>query len=220
MTTLPVTRREMLVIGGVGFAAALLSGPLGLVRPAFAEPKVGKAAPDFTAVDSNGKSHSLADFRGKTVVLEWTNHGCPFVQKHYGTGNMQALQREAMDKDVVWLSVISSAPGRQGYVEGVEANRLSKERDAVPTAVLLDPKGKVGRSYDARTTPHMYVIDAAGKLVYMGGIDDRPTANWADVEGATNYVRAALDDVAAGRPVATPTARPYGCSVKYGPSSA
>ena len=154
------------------------------------------------------------------MVLEWTNHGCPFVQKHYGTGNMQALQRDAADKGIVWLSVISSAPGLQGYVEGKEANRLSRERDAVPTAVLLDPKGKVGRSYDARTTPHMYVIDAAGTLVYMGGIDDRPTANWADVDGATNYVRAALDDVAAGRPVATPTARPYGCSVKYGRSSA
>lgn len=221
MTTLRVTRREFFAIGGAGAVIALASGPLGLIRPAAAAaPKIGAGAPAFEAMDSNGKMHSLADFKGKTVVLEWTNHDCPYVVKHYSTGNMQALQRDAVADGIVWLSVISSAPGRQGYVEGEEANRLSKKRDAAPSVVLLDPNGKVGRSYDARTTPHMYVIDAAGTLVYMGGIDDRPTTNRADIEGATNYVRAALADMAAGRPVATPVSRPYGCSVKYGRSSA
>ncbi len=219
MTSLRMTRRGTLALGGAAGLAALSAGPLGMIRPALAAPNVGAPAPAFKAVDSYGKEHALADFGGKTVILEWTNHDCPFVRKHYGTGNMQALQREATGQGIVWLSVISSAPGTQGYVEGPEANRLSKERDAVPSAVLLDPKGEVGRSYDARTTPHMYIIDPDGTLVYMGGIDDRPTANWDDVKAAKNYVRAALSDLAQGRPVATPVSRPYGCSVKYGPGS-
>ncbi len=215
MTLSRMTRRDTLVLG----LAALAASPLIPIRPALAAPKVGAPAPAFTAVDSNGKEHALADFGGKTVILEWTNHDCPFVRKHYGTDNMQALQRETTGDGMVWLSVISSAPGTQGYVKGPEANRLTDERKASPSAVLLDPKGTVGRSYDARTTPHMYIIDPDGKLVYMGGIDDRPTSNWDDVKGANNYVRAALADLAAGRPVATPVSRAYGCSVKYGPGS-
>lgn len=193
---------------------------LALIAPfaatiAEAAPSVGSPAPTFTAVDSNGQSHDLADFRGKTVILEWTNHDCPYVVKHYGTGNMQSLQKDSTGEGAVWLSVISSAPGTQGNVDGATANRLTSDREAAPTAVLLDPEGTVGRAYDARTTPHMYIIDPEGTLVYMGGIDDRPTARWSDVEGATNYVRLALADMAANRPVAEPVTRAYGCSVKY-----
>jgi peroxiredoxin len=183
--------------------------------PVEAAPQIGAPAPGFTAVDSNGNPRSLAEFRGKTVVLEWTNHDCPYVVKHYGSGNMQALQRYATAQGAIWLAVISSSPGEQGYVSGAEANRIAADRKAAPTAILLDPEGTVGGAYGARTTPHMYVIDGAGTLVYMGGIDDRPTANPADIAGAKNFVRAALDDMAAGRPVATQTSRPYGCSVKY-----
>lgn len=214
MTTNALTRRDALLLGG---AAVLLAtaGTFGLVRPAFAAPKPGTMAPAFTLPDSNGKTVGLDDFRGKTVVLEWTNHLCPYVGKHYGTGNMQKLQQEAAADGIVWLSIISSAPGRQGYVSGKEANKLTDERNAAPTAVLLDPKGKVGRLYDARTTPHMYIIDASGKLVYMGGIDDTPTADWDDVKTAKNYVRAALDDMAQGRPVEKAVTRAYGCTVKY-----
>jgi hypothetical protein len=151
--------------------------------------------------------------------LEWTNHLCPYVGKHYGTGNMQALQRETTGSGMIWLTIISSAPNTQGYVDGPEANKLTVDRKAAPTAVLLDPKGTVGRSYDARVTPHMYIVDAKGTLVYMGGIDDKPTTDWDDVKTATNYVRAALDDMAKGRPVANPVTRPYGCTVKYDTSS-
>jgi peroxiredoxin len=180
-----------------------------------AAPKIGKPAPDFTAVDSQGIKHSLADYRGKIVILEWTNHQCPFVGKHYNTGNMQALQQYATGSGVTWLSVISSAPGTQGYVSGPEADALTAKRRAAPTAVLLDPQGVVGRLYDARTTPHMYIIDATGTLVYMGGIDDKPSTQNADVKTATNYVRVALDEVRSAKPVSTPVTRPYGCSVKY-----
>jgi AhpC/TSA family len=180
-----------------------------------AAPKIGQPAPDFTAVDSHGVKHSLGDYRGKIVILEWTNHQCPFVGKHYNTGNMQALQRYAKDTGVTWLSVISSAPGTQGYVSGPEAEALTAKHKAAPTAVLLDPQGVVGRLYEARTTPHMYIIDAAGTLVYMGGIDDKPSTQAADVKTATNYVRVALDEVRSARPVSMPVTRPYGCSVKY-----
>jgi peroxiredoxin len=180
-----------------------------------AAPKIGTPAPDFTAVDSRGVKHSLGDYRGKIVILEWTNHQCPFVGKHYNTGNMQALQQYATDAGVTWLSVISSAPGTQGYVSGTEAEALTAKRQATPTAVLLDPEGVVGRLYAARTTPHMYIIDAAGTLVYMGGIDDKPSTQYADVKTATNYVRVALDEVRSAKAVSTPVTRPYGCSVKY-----
>src|SRR5262249_26228958 len=149
-------------------AVALLSSA------ALAEPTIGQPAPAFTAVDSNGKSHSLSEFKGRTVVLEWTNDGCPYVGKHYNSGNMQKLQQEATGAGVVWLSVISSAPGKQGYVTGAEANTLTTSRNAHPTAVLLDPTGAIGRDYEAQTTPHMFVIDKTGVLRYMGAIDDKP----------------------------------------------
>jgi peroxiredoxin len=166
----------------LAFAGAVMTGA------AHAMPEVGKPAPAFTAIDSNGKTHNLSDFRGKTVVLEWTNHDCPYVVKHYATNNMQQLQKDATGNGAVWLTVISSAEGQQGYVKPEKANKLTEDRNAAPTAVLLDPKGTVGRAYDARTTPHMYIIDGEGTLVFMGGIDDRPTTNHADVKGATNYV--------------------------------
>ncbi len=180
-----------------------------------AAPKVGQPAPDFTGVDSNGTQHTLSAYRGKTVVLEWTNHDCPFVGKHYNTGNMQALQRYAASKEVTWLSVISSASGEQGYVSGAQANALTSQRQAAPAAVLLDAAGVIGRLYDARTTPHMYIINAAGMLVYMGGIDDKPSTQHADVQTANNYLRTALDEILGGKAVSQAVTRPYGCSVKY-----
>jgi peroxiredoxin len=197
-------------------AAVIIGASLiGITAPAFAEAVPGKAAPDFTAVDSTGKSHKLSDFKGKTVVLEWTNDGCPYVRKHYGSGNMQALQKEASAKGTVWLTIISSAKGEQGYVDGAGADKLTTERKAAPAAVLLDPQGTVGQSYGAKTTPHMYVIDKDGKLVYNGAIDDKPTSNVADVKGARNYVTEVLAAVATGAPVQVATTRAYGCSVKY-----
>lgn len=183
-------------------------------KPAMSAPVVGEKAPVFTAVDSNGVTHSLSDFMGKTVVLEWTNHQCPFVKKHYDNGDMQALQKEAGD-DVVWLSIVSSAPGNQGHVTGEEANEQTKLRDAAPTAVILDPSGEVGKMYDAKTTPHMFVIDASGTLVYAGAIDDNNSANPADVPTANNYVRAALNSLKAGEAIAVSQTQAYGCSVKY-----
>ncbi len=176
---------------------------------------VGKPAPDFEGVDTRGKTHRLADYRGKTVVLEWTNHDCPYVRKHYGAGNMQAQQREAAAQGVVWLSVISSAPGKQGYVGAARADELTVSRDAAPDAVILDPSGEIGRAYGARTTPHMYIINETGTLVYMGGIDSITSANPNDIPRATQYVRVALQELAAGKPVSKPVTRPYGCSVKY-----
>jgi len=187
-----------------------------IIGTAMAAPQIGAPAPAFTATDTNGKTHSLSDFRGKTVILEWTNHDCPYVRKHYETGNMQALQKDATGDGIVWLSVISSAPGLQGHVSPERADELTAERDAAPNAVLLDPQGDVGKAYDARTTPHMYVIDAKGTLVYMGAIDDRPTARHSDVEGARNYVREALNAMEGGEAIAQPVTRAYGCSVKYG----
>jgi peroxiredoxin len=195
-------------------AATAMAGFL-MTAAAHAAPEVGKPAPDFSAVDSNGKAVKLSDYKGKIVVLEWTNDGCPYVQKHYSSKNMQTLQKEETAKGIVWLTVISSAPGEQGYLKGDEANKLTKSRGAAPTAVLLDPEGKVGRLYDARTTPHMFIVNPEGSLVYMGGIDDKPTTNPADIKTAKNFVRAALDSVAAGKRVERAITRPYGCSVKY-----
>jgi peroxiredoxin len=199
----------------LGVTLTALAFGLGLSVPALAMPEIGKPAPDFTAVDSNGKEHSLGGYKGKTVILEWTNHGCPYVQKHYDTGNMQALQKETAGEGAVWLTVISSAPGKQGYVSAEKANELTAEREASPTAVLFDPTGKIGKSYDAKTTPHMYVIDAEGTLRYMGAIDDKPVTNKKSVEGATNYVRVALAEMKDGKPVSTPVTKAYGCTVKY-----
>jgi peroxiredoxin len=182
---------------------------------ALAEVKVGEAAPAFTAKDSNGATVSLADFKGKYVVLEWTNADCPFVKKHYGSGNMQALQKEAKEKGVVWLSVISSAPGKQGHVDGAGANQLTSSRGAAPAHVLLDEKGVLGKTYDARTTPHMFLIDPSGKLIYMGGIDSVSSADQADVKDAKPYVKLAMEAALAGQPIADSNTKPYGCSVKY-----
>jgi peroxiredoxin len=178
-------------------------------------PRIGGMAPDFVGTDSNGKSIALKDLRGRIVVLEWSNNQCPFVGKHYRSGNMQALQKEATQQGIVWLTVLSSAPGEQGNVSASEANALTRSRGAAPTAVILDPSGAIGRAYGARTTPHMFVIDKSGTLVYMGGIDDKPTTDVADIATAKNYVRLALTAVVAGTPVQDPVTRPYGCSVKY-----
>ena len=182
---------------------------------AHANVSVGKAAPDFTGVDSNGNKHSLSDFKGKTVVLEWTNHDCPYVKKHYNSGNMQTLQKQATADGVVWLSIISSRPGKQGHVSGGKANDLTRSRNAAPTAVILDETSAIGRLYAAKTTPHMYIIDTTGQLVYMGGIDSIPSSDEADIAGAKNYVRAALDAMTAGKTIEDSITRPYGCSVKY-----
>ena len=176
---------------------------------------INKPAPDFTGVDSNGKTHSLSQYQGKTVVLEWTNHDCPYVRKHYQSGNMQSLQKAATGDGVVWLSIISSAPGKQGHVSGAEANALTSQRNASPSAVILDEKGDIGRLYGAKTTPHMYIIDPKGTLVYMGGIDNIPSSNQDDIVSATNYVRIALQSLSDGKPIADNVTRPYGCSVKY-----
>jgi hypothetical protein len=172
-------------------------------------------APAFTLVDGEGVPRSLADFRGKTVAIEWTNEGCPYVQKHYSAGAMQALQRDAVAQDVVWLTIISSAPGKQGHVEGEAARAWKTRNNAASTHLLLDPDGTVGKAYGATTTPDMRVIDAEGRILFTGGIDDRPTNKVEDLEGANNFVRAALEDVAAERPVRTAFAPPYGCSIKY-----
>jgi peroxiredoxin len=183
--------------------------------PAYAV-KIGEPAPDFTGIDSNGKAHHLSDYRGKIVVLEWHNNGCPYTRKHYETGNMQRLQKEWTAKGVVWFTVISSAPGMQGYVTAGEENDYVKRVNAAPTAALLDPTGQIGHLYAAKTTPHMFVINRKGILVYDGAIDDKPTTDQSDIAGAKNYVEAALKQTEAGQPVAIASTRPYGCSVKYG----
>lgn len=187
-----------------------------VAAPAFAAPTLGQPAPAFQAVDAAGRTRSLSEFRGKTVVLEWTNNGCPYVQKHYNSGNMQGLQRQAAKDGVVWLTVISSAPGMQGYLTGPQARQWKGEVKAASADVLLDPKGTVGRAYEAKSTPHIFIVDKAGRLAYMGGIDDRPYSDPESLKGATNYVEAALADIKAGRAVAQPATKPYGCSVKYG----
>lgn len=182
---------------------------------AAATAKVGEPAPAFTLLDSSGKSRSLAEFAGKTVVLEWTNHGCPFVKKHYGAENMQAQQRAATADGVVWLTVNSSAPGQQGHVDGAGAEKIRAEAKAAQTAYLLDPQGTAGRAYGAVTTPHMYLIDAEGTLRYAGAIDSIPSADVEDIAKATQYVPQALAELKAGQPVSVALTRPYGCSVKY-----
>lgn len=193
-----------------------LAAMMVVVSPLFAgDPEVGKPAPDFKLTDVDGKARSLAEFKGKYVVLEWINHGCPFVKKHYDSGNMQALQKEAAGKGAVWLSVASSAKGKEGYMDEGEWKKALAEHGSAPAAVLLDAKGKVGKLYGAKTTPHMFIVDPAGALIYKGAIDDRPTADKADVAGAKNHVRQALDEAMAGKPVSEPATKAYGCSVKY-----
>jgi hypothetical protein len=176
----------------------------------------GSMAPEFKGVDSNGVQHSLSQFRGKYVVLEWANRGCPYEQKHYLSGNMESLQKQWTAKGVVWLSVLSDGPGEQGYVTPAEENEYLKTMKASPTAALLDPSGTIGHLYDARTTPHIFVIDPAGKIVYQGAIDNKPTPDPASLKTADNYLNDALNAAMAGRPVSVAVTKPYGCSVHYG----
>lgn len=195
------------------FLAALVA--VVLAAPAHAAAVVGQPAPEFTLTDSTGKAHSLSSFKGKFVVLEWNNFDCPFVVKHYESGNMQKLQKTYTGKDVVWLTVNSSAAGKQGHLQPAEVAGKLAERKAAPSAYLLDADGKAGKAYGARTTPHMYVIDPKGTLVYAGGIDDKPSTDVADIAGARTHVAAALDEALAGKPVSVASSTPYGCSVKY-----
>jgi thiol-disulfide isomerase/thioredoxin len=195
-----------------GLAAGLVPMP----AAAITNLALGKPAPAFTATGADGKPVSLAALRGKTVVLEWTNDGCPYVRKHYvASRNIPNLQKEATAAGVVWLQVISSAPGTQGHVDGPGALRLNQERQAAPSAVVLDPAGQVGRAFGATVTPHIFIVDAQGRLVYKGAIDSIPSARADDIARAEPYVKMALADIAAGRPVATASTRPYGCTVKY-----
>jgi hypothetical protein len=181
-----------------------------------AMPQIGQPAPDFSVVDTAGNVHSLSDYAGQTLILEWTNHECPFVVKHYAAGNMQDQQRVARNgHNAVWLSVISSSPGSQGHVSPQQADALTAQRDAYPSAVLIDESGDLGRAYDARVTPHMYIIDADGILRYMGGIDSNPSRNSADIPAATQYVMAALGEMALGQEITHTVTRPYGCAVRY-----
>jgi peroxiredoxin len=182
---------------------------------AFANATVGQPAPAFTALDTSGKAVSLADFNGRHVVLEWVNPGCPYVVKHYGSGNMQGTQREAVAKGVVWLSVNSTAADSRDFRKPADMAAWMQQQKAAATATLMDAEGKVGRAYGARTTPHLYIIDPAGKLVYAGAIDSNPSSRQADIATATNHVKVALSESLAGKPVSTPVTRPYGCSVKY-----
>lgn len=194
---------------------SLLIASLALSASVFAGVKVDKAAPEFTLVNTENEQVNLSDYKGKYVVLEWTNHLCPYVKKHYGSDNMQGLQKKFADKDVVWLSIISSAPGKQGYVKPDEAESLTKERSAAPTEVLFDPEGTVGKMYGAKTTPHMYIIDPEGQLRYAGAIDSIKSANPADIPKATNYVDVGFGELFAGEEISNKTTVPYGCSVKY-----
>lgn len=194
------------------FAFALM---LLLVLPVVAAVRVGEPAPNFTATDSYGHPHTLAEYKGKYVVLEWHNRECPYTKKHYDSGNLQKLQKLWTGKGVVWFTVISSAPGQQGYVTAADENDYVKRTGATPTAVLLDPSGDLGHLYGAKTTPHMFVINPQGQLIYDGAIDNKPTTEQSDIAGATNYVTAALEESMAGKPVAVKASQPYGCSVKY-----
>lgn len=201
--------RQLSGIVVLGFAIAF--NPLS----AAAEAIIGKAAPAFTGTAADGSTINLSSYKGKTVVLEWTNADCPFVKKHYESGNIPSLQKEATAKGVVWLQVISSGPGNEGYVDGKEAIKLNGYRDAKPTNTILDPEGKIGKLYEAKTTPHIFIVNAEGTLVYKGGIDSIASTKKDDIAKADNYVKAALTEIAAGKPVTQSSTKPYGCSVKY-----
>ncbi|WP_263409582.1 redoxin domain-containing protein [Terriglobus tenax] len=196
--------RRLVVLG----LAAAITLPAMAVKP-------GEMAPDFKGTDSNGKTQSVSQYKGKWVVLEWHNQGCPYEQKHYLSGNMESLQKEWTGKGVVWLSIISSARGEQGYVTPAEENEYIRKMKVAATAVVLDPAGKIGHEYEAKTTPHMFVINPEGKVVYMGAIDDQPSPDPSTLKGARNYLNEALTAGMAGKPVAVAATRPYGCSVKY-----
>ncbi|MGH8172176.1 MAG: redoxin domain-containing protein [Rhodanobacteraceae bacterium] len=194
----------------------LLAAALTFAAPLFAKPVIGQPAPDFTVTDATGKTQSLSAYKGKIVVLEWNNPECPFVRKHYGAGNMQKQQAAATADEVVWLTINSGAEGKQGHLDGAAATAYVTQVSGKETAYLIDADGKAGHAYDAKTTPHMYVIDKDGTLRYMGGIDSIPSTDKADIAKATQYVNQALAELGAGKPVSVSTSEPYGCSVKYG----
>jgi len=196
-------------------ALTILTSMIARAAFAFDPPPVGSAAPDFSLTDAKGKTHSLSEYKGKYVVLEWFNPECPFVKKHYGGGNMQNLQKQYTGKGVVWLTIDSNAPGSQGSLTPEEAERIASSWNTHQTALLLDPDGKVGRAYGAKNTPNMVVINPDGKIAYEGAIDSKASPNPADIPSSTNYVKVALDESLAGKPVSTPQTKPYGCSVKY-----
>jgi len=206
-----LSKRELLLGGAAMVTLAACSGPPADVQ----EVVTGAAAPAFSVVDATGATRTLAEFAGQNVILEWTNHGCPYVRKHYDAGNMQAVQREARERGWTWLQVISSAPGEQGYLDGPGAVAQVATEQATVTATLLDGDGVMGRAYGALNTPQIVMINAGGQIIYQGAIDDRPSARPETLEGATNYVRAAWADLDAGRAVQTAQTQPYGCSVKY-----
>lgn len=209
-----VTRQSFiagLVLAGLSLAAGSALAQSG--------PRVGTPAPAFLALDVEGRTRSLSEFAGKTVILEWTNHDCPYVRKHYNSGTMQNLQRDMTKEGIVWLSVVSSPPGEQGYVAAAQAKELTASRNAAPSDLLLDPKGTMGRAYRAQTTPHMYIIDGKGTLVYAGAIDDKPSASAASLTGAKSYVRQAVAEMKAGKPVSEATTEAYGCAIKLVPLS-
>jgi len=202
------------LFGLIAIAAALLIAPI-----LMSAPRIGEPAPDFSAMASNGKTYRLSDFRGKFVVLEWHNNGCPYTRKHYESGNMQRLQKEWTAKGVAWFTVISSAPGTQGYMTPDQENAYITKMGAAPTAALLDPNGDLGHLYDAKTTPHMIIINPQGIVIYDGAIDDHATSDANDIPNSKNYVSMALEDAMAGKPVSVQTSKPYGCTVKYAGSS-
>jgi peroxiredoxin len=209
-----LTRQSFLA--GLAFGGLVLATAAATAQGA---PKIGAPAPVFQAVDVDGKTRSLSEFAGKTVILEWTNHDCPYVRKHYNSATMQTLQKDMAKEGVVWLSLISSPVGEQGHVDGAGAKELTAKRDAAPAAVLLDPNSKVARAYAATTTPHMYIVDPRGALAYMGAIDDKPSASAASLTGAKSYVRQAMAELKAGKPVSEASTKAYGCAVKYAPVS-
>ena len=196
-------------------AAVALGATLVMGTAAFAAPSIGEKAPDFIAVDTGGAKHKLSDFAGKYVVLEWTNPGCPFVRKHYGSGNLPATQKAATDKGVVWLAINSTERAASDYLKPAAFDAWMKEHSAVPTAALMDEDGVIGQAYGARTTPHMFIIDPKGVLVYAGGIDSVPSARPDDIKTATNYVSKALGEAFGGKPISAAATKPYGCSIKY-----
>jgi alkyl hydroperoxide reductase subunit AhpC len=200
--------KRLVLLAGVGVAALLAAPSLWAVR-------VGEPAPDFTATDSTGKVQKLSDYKGKFVVLEWHNRECPYTHKHYVSGNMQKLQKEWTTKGVAWFTVISSAPGQQGYMTAAEENAYVEKMKAVPTGVLLDPTGDLGHLYEAKTTPQIFIINPQGTLIYDGAIDSKPTTEVEDIASAKNYANLALEEAMAGQQVKIPVTRPYGCSVKY-----
>lgn len=197
------------------FAFAALLFVFSAVPSVHAALTTGEAAPDFTLPDTAGQNHSLGEHKGSYVVLEWINHDCPFVKKHYDSGNMQQLQAEYTGKGVVWYSVASSAPEKQGHYTAEQWNALSAEKKSAASGVLLDPDGTVGKLYGAQTTPHMYIVDPDGKLIYQGAIDSKASTNPDDIEGSENYVKKALDEAMSGQPVSNASTKAYGCSVKY-----